>query len=446
MGSSGKNAGKFSLPFRSRIFLGLLFLLVVMVGLMVFCERFDLTTSWLIILCLVVGTPLAFTISSWIAAPFKHGLTVINTAARSYADGDFGIRLPPPKQPELYAVSEFYNLLAEMASEERSEIYQKELLLDTLVQSTPMTILLVGAHDRIILANNEARQMFAGGNLVGQKLEDLLEGAPDRLKQVLEQDTDVLFTLSSTLEIETYHLSQRRFRINTLPHRLIMIRRLTREMNRQEVESWKKLIRLINHELNNTLAPIQSLLHSARTILQVPEQHHKLDRIFQTMEGVTQNLHHFLEDYAAFARLPMPQKEKVDWSNFLEQLQVLMPFQLENRLSVSMGWFDPGQIQQVLLNLLKNAKEASGQAIPVEVLAANTGDSGVLIQIKDRGKGMKPEALEKALLPFFSTKKTGTGLGLPLCREILESHGGSIRIQNRQGGGITVSCLLPGQG
>ena len=104
--------------------------------------------------------------------------------------------------------------------------------------------------------------------------------------------------------------------------------------------------------------------------------------------------------------------------------------------------FDPVQMEQVLINLLKNAAESGSPAgeIRLRVLQNN---KEILIAVEDRGSGMNAEQMQLALLPFYSTKRSGTGLGLPLCREIIEAHGGSFNLFNRQGGGLAVTCKLP---
>jgi signal transduction histidine kinase len=106
------------------------------------------------------------------------------------------------------------------------------------------------------------------------------------------------------------------------------------------------------------------------------------------------------------------------------------------------GHFDPAQLQQVLINLLKNAAEA-GSPPGTVTLSVSAGPEGARIEVRDRGAGMSDEVLRQALLPFYSSKPAGTGLGLPLCREILEAHGGWIRIAGRSGGGVVVTCWLP---
>ena len=105
--------------------------------------------------------------------------------------------------------------------------------------------------------------------------------------------------------------------------------------------------------------------------------------------------------------------------------------------------FDPAQLKQVLVNLLKNAAEASEGSPEIVVRVIETADGGACLQVLDRGCGMEEETMKRALLPFYSTKKTGSGLGLALCREIVEGHGGRISLQQRQGGGTVVSCWFP---
>jgi signal transduction histidine kinase len=100
-------------------------------------------------------------------------------------------------------------------------------------------------------------------------------------------------------------------------------------------------------------------------------------------------------------------------------------------------------MQQVLLNLLKNARESGSPAADIRVSVSTTADGGSALRVSDRGRGMSDEVLAQALVPFYSDKPLGTGLGLPLCSEILEAHGGRLRLQNREGGGLAVTCLLP---
>jgi nitrogen fixation/metabolism regulation signal transduction histidine kinase len=327
-----------------------------------------------------------------------------------------------------------------------SERGQKELLFRAVVESAPMAIVVYGDTGGILYSNAEAREMFfEGQTLDGHDFLKLLKDAPEPLRQAILTENDLLFTVDHEGEAGTYHLSKRYFDIGGESHTLLMVKHLTQELARQEIEVWKKVIRIINHELNNSLAPISSMVHSAKLIAQNPEQLPKLTRVFDTIEERTKHLASFLEGYARFARLPKPRPAEVAWGPFLDGVRATFPNVRFADPPRAPGWFDPAQIQQAVLNVVKNAEEAGGEPATVELGVESTPDGGTKIFVSDRGKGMTDEVLRNALVPFFSTKETGTGLGLALCREIVEAHQGKLRIARREGGGMVVSCWLPGR-
>jgi nitrogen fixation/metabolism regulation signal transduction histidine kinase len=206
----------------------------------------------------------------------------------------------------------------------------------------------------------------------------------------------------------------------------------------QEVAVWKKVIRVIAHELNNSLAPISSLAHSGRLLANGPQ----LERVFTTIGERTTHLSSFIDGYARFAKLPRPRPTLVSWPDFLGRLEGTTTFRIDGELPRSPGSFDVSQLEQVMINLLKNAAE-SGSAREEIVVGVRAEADGFLVEVADRGSGLAEEVLRDALLPFYSTKPTGTGLGLTLCREIVEAHGGRLSIANRPDGGAVVSVWLP---
>jgi len=172
----------------------------------------------------------------------------------------------------------------------------------------------------------------------------------------------------------------------------------------------------------------------------------KFERVFSTIEERARHLQDFVESYARFARLPNPRREQVDLGEFLGHIQAFAPEALIERPPAgASGYFDRSQLEQVIINLLKNASEAGGpvDAVTLEMQAQPNGATAIVVA--DRGPGMSQEVLENAMLPFYSTKERGSGLGLALCREIVEGHGGTLRIENRTGGGLEVTCVLPGR-
>ncbi|RZL36434.1 MAG: ATP-binding protein, partial [Rubrivivax sp.] len=177
----------------------------------------------------------------------------------------------------------------------------------------------------------------------------------------------------------------------------------------------------------------------------------RLPQVLASIGERAAHLHGFLSGYAAFAKLPAPRREWVPWKAFLERLATLGDFNLDGDLPAEPGWFDAAQIEQALLNLIKNAHE-SGSAPEGVVLRLAQSGTELRIEVLDRGPGMSEAVLAQALLPFYSTKRSepgsqgGTGLGLALVREIAEAHDGRIALANRDGGGLRVVITLPRSG
>jgi signal transduction histidine kinase len=240
-------------------------------------------------------------------------------------------------------------------------------------------------------------------------------------------------------EDETYRAIRRSFHLDGRGHVLVLVERLTPELRRREVEVWKKVIRVMSHEMNNSLAPIRSLVHSGRAVLGRPEHAHRIEDIFDTVEERATHLAEFLEGYARFARLARPRKTEVAWDPFLDSTARLEPFHREGALPSRPGRFDAAQMQQVLLNLLKNARESGSPAADIRVSVSTTADGGSALRVTDRGRGMSDEVLAQALVPSTPTSRSEQDSA---CRsgEILEAPG--VAAQNREGGGLAVACLL----
>jgi two-component system nitrogen regulation sensor histidine kinase NtrY len=308
-------------------------------------------------------------------------------------------------------------------------------------------MVLTNASGRIVYSNTSARQLLhAGRKLEGLDFAALIAESLAPLREALHRNGDTLFTMEVSGEPQVYHLSQRSFLLNAQAHRLVLLKQLTRELAAQEVAVWKKVIRVIAHELNNSLAPISSLVHSGRLLVREIAGHAcdaaQLERVFATIGERTAHLTSFIDGYARFAKLPRPRPALVDWAAFLSHLEGATPFRIEGSPPRRPASFDAIQLEQVMINLLKNATESGS---PREAISVGVREerAGFTIEVADRGSGLTGEALRDALLPFYSTKPTGTGLGLTLCREIIEAHAGRLSIANRPGGGALVTLWLP---
>ena len=374
--------------------------------------------------------------------PVTRLLRALEGAVASYRDSDFSFSLSATRRDEFGDLARLHNELGQVLRDQRQHLVQRELLLDTVVQNTPVALVLVDLQERVAYANLASRHLFnEGRSLIGLDFATVLRGCPPQLSEAMKSGEDALFSLELEGIEETFHLSQRGFRLQGRPHRLYLVRRMTRELSRQEVATWKKVIRVISHELNNSLAPISSMAHSGAELARRGDVE-RLPGVFATISERAKHLHLFIDGYASFAKLPVPAPERIGWEPFLDALERQRAFRLTGKLPESEGWFDRTQIEQVLINLLKNAHEAGGPAEGVEMEILRLG-AELRIEVRDRGTGMSEQVLANALLPFYSTKRSGTGLGLALAREIVEAHGGRITLANRDGGGLRVTLNLP---
>ena len=397
------------------------------------------------LVCMACVMPIAVIAMRAQVRPVLSMFRALEGTVASYQDGDFSFGLHWPHNDEVAELVDAHNALGNVLREQRLALVQRELLLDTMVQNTPVAMLLVGdasSAGAIVYANLAARQLLnQGRKLEGHHLADILKPAAPALVDALARGGDGLFSVGESEDEEVYHLARRTFTLNGRKHELLLLRQLTQELRRQEVQTWNKVIRVISHELNNSLAPLSSLAHSGAELVR-RGQTARLPQILETIEERTRHLETFILGYARFAKLPMPHVEACPLDAFVGRLGAEVRFKVVGKLPAEPAWFDPAQIEQALLNLLKNAHESGSAPEKVE-LHVKTGLGLLRIEVMDRGHGMNDTVLMNALVPFYSTKRSGTGLGLALAREIAEAHGGRITLGNRDDGGLAVALILP---
>jgi nitrogen fixation/metabolism regulation signal transduction histidine kinase len=428
-----------------RVLISVTLVLAITVSLTWILSRFIANPFGVIAIGTACAFPIGFLVNKLIIGPVRAILVALGDGLLSFTEKDYGVRIARARDIDLGEIVTRFNRLGEMLKTEHNDIYQREILLENVLESVPAAVLLLNEAQHVIFANATARELFfAKKKMEGLPLADVLARNPESVREALRAEGDILFSIDRGGSEETFAASRRYFSLSTQQHTLIVVKSLAREMAQKEAEVWKKAIRIISHELNNSLAPITSLIHSARVIIKNPEHAHRLENVFDTIEDRGAHLKNFLDGYARLAKLPRPTPQKVSWGEFLAGLQHLFAFRIASDVPTEPGWFDPAQMEQVLINLLKNAVE-SGSAPDEVCIEVAEKDDGCELRVLDRGKGMTDDVLRSAVLPFYSTKKTGSGLGLALCRDIVDAHGGKLSIAPRDGGGMIVSVWLPGR-
>jgi nitrogen fixation/metabolism regulation signal transduction histidine kinase len=385
---------------------------------------------------------LLFIAIKWFLAPIGDVVSALETGVSAMKDNDFSITIHNEQYDELDTLVQFYNDLSDVLRKERSALMQREVLLDKVIQSTPVAMILTNDADQIVYSNKAARTLLQEPRLEGHALAQLTKEIPSAMRRATAEKQDGLFTESVHGETVVYSLNYQKFLLQNQPHHLYLYKNLTTEISRNEIALWKQVIRLISHELNNSLAPISSMTGSAKKILKKQENLDMLPDMLDTIERRAQRLFEFTRQYARLARLPAARKQAVNLTEFLSDIERICDVNTSSDLQTGTLSMDSAQIEQVLINIVKNAKESGSDPDQVRLIVRQDADE-IQFEVTDRGSGLGSEQLSQAMLPFYTTKKSGTGIGLPLCNEIVAGHGGRLRIRNRKGGGVRVLFSIP---
>jgi nitrogen fixation/metabolism regulation signal transduction histidine kinase len=228
------------------------------------------------------------------------------------------------------------------------------------------------------------------------------------------------------------------FRESGLPHKLVVIADLSQPLREEELKAWQRLVRVIGHELNNSLAPIKSIAGSLNTMLRRPQRAEDWEQDMlgglEIIEARAEGLNRFMQSYARLAKLPAPTRQRVELGPLLRRIVTLGKRENVDFIEgpeVELA-IDAAQIEQVVINLVKNATEAVEESNTGKVRVTWRKFSGQIeIVVEDDGPGIANA--QNLFVPFFTTKASGSGIGLVLCRQIAENHGGTLSLENREG-------------
>jgi two-component system, NtrC family, nitrogen regulation sensor histidine kinase NtrY len=401
--------------------------------------------------CLLLGTAL----HDHIIRPLQTLANVVGALREE--DYSFRARLAVPNDA-LGELSIEVNALADLLAQHRTGVIEATALLQRVVEEVDLPILAFDPAGKVRLVNSAAEKLLQhpSSELLGKAASDL--GLQPTL--TCENETPVNLHFTS----ETRWLVRRSlFRQSGLPHTLVVLSDVSRALREEERRAWQRLIRVIGHELNNSLAPIKSIagtLSARVSEMNVEcEQRQDFQRGLSIIETRAASLNRFLQAYRQLAQMPPPVLCECAIAELVRHVATL-----ETRVAITVVpgqditlTADPDQLEQMLINLLHNAAEAvllpaasqgngkSASPIPCEpkiVLAWKLAEKDLVLTIEDNGPGLMNPS--NVFVPFYTTKPQGSGIGLVLSRQICEAHGGSLELANRsQGSGCIVKVTLP---
>ncbi len=353
-----------------------------------------------------------------------------------------------------------FNIITREFTKLRSEKESNFHFFKTLVEYSGVPLLSYDlADERIHLMNESAKELFRIP--YSTRLDSIGRASTLLLQKIRELGSDERILIKTEIGDELFHLSvlSKVLILQERRYKVLAFHNINTELDQQEIESWQKLIRVLTHEIKNSVIPISTLTEvayqmlenndgSERPIMELDEEEESdLRMSLFTIGKRSKSLVKFVNSYGDLAKVPKPKIEEVDLTELVSQIleleaadfkkaNIKLRKRLPNREVIQK--IDPGMIEQVLINLIKNGIEAleGTEEAEIQVWLDEKTDVAT-IRIIDNGPGMDKELLNNIFVPFYTTKETGSGIGLPLSRQIMRAHKGSIKVHSNPGEGTS---------
>ena len=329
----------------------------------------------------------------------------------------------------------------------RLEKEQQQHYLKNVIQHIGIGLIAFQKDGSVEMINNAAKKLFRIYNLKNIQMLDEFSSEISQKLMTIKPGERAMVKIQDSEDFLQLSIFSSEFKIGINSVTLVSIQNIQSEMDRQEFDAWQKLIRVLTHEIMNSITPIASLSETIMSMLEnvntelpkkeVEETLSDISSAIKTIGKRSNGLVHFVQSYRNLTKIPTPNYEIIPLRKMFESMENLLEKQFKeaditfstivNPSSLELT-ADNNLIEQILINLIKNASEALKATPNAKLeLQASLGDRGkVLIHLKDNGPGILPEVLDKVFIPFFTTKQTGTGIGLSLSKQIMRLHGGTI--------------------
>jgi PAS domain S-box-containing protein len=396
---------------------------------------------------LAVGWWLA--VAATIGERVVRPLQTISNLLAALREGDYSIRARGARTDEALGLALFeINELADVLRGQRLGALEATALLRRVIAEVDVAIFTFDEVQRLRLVNRAGERFLGQGatRALGRTAGDL------GLAPCLEGEVPRTVELPFGGRLGRWEIRRSAFRQDGRPHQLVVLSDLSRALREEERQAWQRLIRVLGHEINNSLAPIQSIAKSLGDALDrgqgpaavATTSAEDFRRGLAVIAARSESLSRFMAAYSRLARLPRPRLSQVDLPALVRRVAGL-----ETRLAVRIGSVaslvvsaDADQLEQLLINLVSNAVDASLETGGGVTVGWDPSDQAVEVRVEDEGPGIPETA--NLFVPFYTTKPEGSGIGLVLSRQIAEAHGGTLTLENRAAGrGCIARLTLP---
>jgi two-component system, NtrC family, nitrogen regulation sensor histidine kinase NtrY len=392
-------------------------------------------------------------VTAELAIPILYAVTIIiilksfkpiGSIARSLSllkEGDFNITMVKTGNSDVDKIIEVYNSMIVRLREERLSVREKNQFLDLLIESSPLGIIILDLDNRILDLNNTAIRILGikEENVKARYLSDLNNNIASEISAIEYEKKQLIISADG----QKYLCRKLFFMDHGFKHPFFIIEEFTEEIRKAEKEAYGKLIRMMAHEVNNTIGSVNSIMSSIHSNPESFVSSDKEDIVKMLGIAIQRNyqMNRFMQNFANVVKLPVPEKEKMNlnesliiviesFSSVFREKSISTEINLDESSPIISA--DRSQMEQVFSNILKNSVEA----LPVNgIIKVSTDLAASCIMFEDNGPGLSREVMEKLFTPFFTTKQGGQGIGLTLVQEILTNHGFAFSFSNKAGGG-----------